>query len=161
FAALLLAVALAASGGAAASGSAHAAVPDFGPNVHIFNPAMSTADIKAAVDAVAARQVPNQFGTERDALPVMPGPYGPDAAPLNFEVGYYTEVAGLGASPGDVTLNGTVDSYNQCDANGCTALVNFWRSLSNLTINVNTAGKQGCKAAAEFWATSQASPVRR
>jgi hypothetical protein len=161
FAALLLAAALAVSGAASASGRAHAAVPDFGPNVKIFDPSMSTADIKAAVDAVAARQVPNQFGTERDALLFMPGTYGSNAAPLNFEVGYYTEVAGLGASPGDVTLNGTVDSYNQCDAGGCTALVNFWRSLSNLTINVNTAGKSGCKAAAEFWATSQASPVRR
>jgi hypothetical protein len=158
---LLLAAALALGGAASASSSRHVAVPDFGPNVKIFDPSMSTADIKAAVDAVAARQVPNQFGTERDAFLFMPGTYGTDAAPLNFEVGYYTEVAGLGASPGDVTIDGTVDSYNQCDANGCTALVNFWRSLSNVTIDVNTRGKEGCKAAAEFWATSQASPVRR
>ncbi|MFL5926819.1 MAG: adenylyl cyclase [Gaiellaceae bacterium] len=157
----LVSAALAVSGAAAASGSSRLAVPDFGPNVKIFDPSMSTADIKAAVDAVAARQVPNQFGTERDAFLFMPGTYGTAAAPLNFDVGYYTEVAGLGASPGDVTLNGTVDSYNQCDASVCTALVNFWRSLSNLTINVNTAGKTGCKAAGEFWATSQASPVRR
>ena len=31
------------------------------------------------------------------------------AAPLNFQVGYYTEVAGLGSSPNDVTVNGTID----------------------------------------------------
>ena len=50
-------------------------------------------------------------------------------------------------------------SYNQCFGPGdCTALVNFWRSLSNLTINV--AGKGGCQSG-EFWATSQAASMRR
>ena len=89
----------------------------------------------------------------------MPGSYGSAAAPLNFQVGYYTDVAGLGSSPNDVTVNGTIDSYNQCDGpNNCTALVNFWRSVSNLTINV--AGKGGCQSG-EFWATSQAAPLRR
>src|SRR5207248_9688636 len=80
------------------------------------------------------------------------------ADPLNFQVGYYTDVAGLGSSPGDVTVNGTIDVYNQCFPDGCTALVNFWRSLSNLTIAV--AGKGGCQFG-EFWATSQAAPMRR
>jgi hypothetical protein len=89
----------------------------------------------------------------------MPGSYGSAAAPLNFQVGYYTEVAGLGSLPGDVSVNGTIDSYNQCFGPGdCTALVNFWRSLSNLTINV--MGKGGCEFG-EFWATSQAAPMRR
>ena len=56
-------------------------------------------------------------------------------------------------------MNGTIDVYNQCFGPGdCTALVNFWRSLSNLTINV--AGKEGCQSG-EFWATSQAAPMRR
>ena len=31
-------------------------------------------------------------------------------------------VAGLGASPSDVTINGHVDVYNQCDEDGCRAL---------------------------------------
>src|SRR5207247_9663340 len=84
--------------------------------------------------------------------------YGSPADPLNFQVGYYTDVAGLGSSPGDVTINGTIDVYNQCFPDGCTALVNFWRSLSNLTIDV--AGKGGCQFG-EFWATSQAAPMRR
>ena len=73
-------------------------------------------------------------------------------------MGYYEEVAGLGSSPNDVSVNGTIDSYNQCFSDGCTALVNFWRSVSNLTINV--AGKEGCQTG-EFWATSQAAPMRR
>jgi hypothetical protein len=38
-------------------------------------------------------------------------------------------------------------------------LNNFWRSLSNLTINV--AGRTLCRGNTEFWAVSQASPMRR
>src|SRR5581483_3147761 len=61
------------------------------------------------------------------------------ANPLNFQVGYYTTVAGLGRSPNDVVINGSIYVRNQCfGSNNCTALVNFWRSLSNLTINVTT-----------------------
>jgi hypothetical protein len=159
---VLVASAVAISGAAAASPRSvtpAAAVPDFGPNVKIFDPSMSTAEIKATVDAIAAEQVSNQFGTQRYALFFKPGTYGTPENPLNFQVGYYTEVAGLGSSPGDVVVNGTIDVYNQCFGPGdCTALVNFWRSLSNLTINV--AGKSGCQTG-EFWATSQAAPMRR
>jgi len=110
--------------------------PDFGPNVFVFNPGMPQSQIQATVDAVAAEQVGNQFGTQRFALLFEPGTYGSAASPLIFQVGYYTTVAGLGASPTDVTVNGAIDVFNQCDSGGCTALVNFWRSLSNLTINV-------------------------
>ena len=55
-----------------------------------------------------------------------------------MKVGYYTEVAGLGAAPGDVVVNGKIEVYNRCLGDGgtsnCIALVNFWRTLSNLTI---------------------------
>jgi hypothetical protein len=140
--------------------TAATAAPDFGPNVKIFDPSMPMSQIKATLDAITAQQVSNQFGTQRYALLFMPGTYGTGADPLNFQVGYYTDVAGLGASPGDVTINGTADVYNQCfGPNDCTALVNFWRSLSNLTINV--AGKDNTCQFGEFWATSQASPMRR
>ena len=44
-------------------------------------------------------------------------------------------------------------------ADNCIALTNSWRSLSNLTINV--MGGFGCYASANFWAVSQASPMRR
>jgi hypothetical protein len=159
------AAALALTGAAAASpgaARAAAAVPDFGPNVKIFDPSMSTSAIKAAVDAIAAQQVPDQFGSNRYALLFMPGRYGSASDPLNFDVGYYTEVAGLGSLPTDVTVTGTIDVHNQCFGPGdCTALVNFWRSLSNLTIDINTTRKVGCDAAGDFWAISQAAPMRR
>ncbi len=136
-----------------------------GPNVLVFDPSMPTAQIQAAVDAITAQQVSNQFGTQRFALLFKPGVYGSAATPLIINVGFYTDVAGLGASPTDVTINGHVDVYNQCfpvaagAPSNCTALDNFWRSLSNLTINVQ--GLSGCQASADFWAVSQASPMRR
>ncbi len=134
--------------------------PNFGPNVKIFDPSMTQARIQAAVDAIATQQIPNQFGTQRYALLFQPGTYGTAAAPLNFQVGYYTSVAGLGRSPGDVVVNGSIDVYNQCDSTGCVALNNFWRSLSNLSINVSNNEPSSCYAG-EFWAVSQAAPMRR
>jgi hypothetical protein len=134
--------------------------PDFGQNVYIFNPNMSLSQIQATVDSVGRQQVSNQFGTQRYALLFEPGIYGSGTTPLNFQVGYYTAVAGLGQSPGDVVINGSIDVYNQClGTNNCIALTNFWRSLSNLTINVNTPNF-GCYNG-EFWAVSQAAPMRR
>jgi Pectate lyase superfamily protein len=141
--------------------------PDLGPNVIIFRPSMSTAEIQATVDAIATQQIPNQFGTQRYALLFAPGSYGSAADPLTFQVGYYTEVAGLGKSPTDVTINGAVDVANQCTTTttptgpttSCDALDNFWRSMSNLTINVT--GQTGCQTGTEFWAVSQAAPLRR
>ena len=136
------------------------APPNLGANVLVFDPSMSTAQIQAAVDAVTAQQVDNEFGAQRYALLFKPGTYGTVAQPLTFQVGYYTEVAGLGASPADVTINGHIDVYNRClTPDNCLALVNFWRSLSNLTVNV--AGLSGCRASANFWAVSQAAPMRR
>ena len=163
---VVLAIVLALIVAGAAGASEHslsraAAVPDFGPNVKILDPSMTTAQIKAIVDPIAAQQTSNEFGTQRYALLFKPGNYGA-SAPLNFNVGYYTEVAGLGALPSQVTINGTVDVHNQCDATGfCVALTNFWRSLSNLTIHIVSAPKGGCNGAAEFWAASQAAPMRR
>ncbi len=138
-----------------------APVPDLGPNVLLFTPDMAQVDIQTTVDAVAAQQVGNQFGAQRYELLFAPGTYGSTANPLRFQVGYYTAVAGLGRTPADVHIVGSVDVYNQCDSPGvnCLALNNFWRSLSNLTIDV--AGGTGCQSNTEFWAVSQASPMRR
>jgi hypothetical protein len=157
------AAAVAIGGGAAVSAhsaTAPAGVPDFGPNVKIFDPSMATSDIKKTVDAIASQQLSNEFGTPRYAFLFMPGTYGSAGAPLNFQLGYYTEVAGLGSSPKDVTVNGTIDSYSRCDGVlSCTSLVNFWRSMSNLSINV--AGKDGTCRYGEFWAAAQGAPLRR
>ncbi|MCO5994288.1 adenylyl cyclase [Actinoallomurus rhizosphaericola] len=151
---------LAVPGGVAAATPPGAAGPDLGPGVLVFDPSMPQSDIQAAVDAVARQQVDDEMGTRRYALLFKPGVYGSVDHPLKFQVGYYTEVAGLGRAPSDVTINGSVDVFNRClAADNCIALDNFWRSMSNLTIN--PAGGSGCRTNTEFWAVSQAAPLRR
>jgi hypothetical protein len=167
--ALAVALVVALSGAATATAAPPAAVgmtnPDFGPNVMVFDPSMPVSQIQATVDAIHARQVDNEMGTDRYALLFKPGVYGTDTNPLQIKVGYYTEVAGLGASPADVVINGKVEVYNRCLENGgtsnCLALVNFWRTMSNLTIKVNSLGQDGCRSTANFWAVSQAASMRR
>ncbi|MCU1536604.1 MAG: secreted protein, partial [Humibacillus sp.] len=134
--------------------------PDLGAHTLVFDPSMPQSEIQAKVDAVAKEQVPNEMGSARYALLFKPGTYGTAAAPLSFQVGYYTEVAGLGQNPGDVVVNGTIYVHNQCYGGNCIALNNFWRSMSNLTINVTNKADAGCYAN-EFWAVSQAAPLRR
>ncbi len=142
-----------------AMSTACATAPDFGPNVKIFDPSIPIANIQAFSDALYATQETNEMGNERYAILFKPGTYGSSDNPLIVKAGYYTEVAGLGALPSDVIINGHVDSYNQCRDGYCNALNNFWRSLSNLTINV--MGGAGCYSSANFWAISQAAPIRR
>ncbi|HEV2140566.1 MAG TPA: adenylyl cyclase [Candidatus Dormibacteraeota bacterium] len=147
------------------------AAPDFGPNVHIFSPAMDQGVIQSQLNDIAVAQMHNEFGTRRDAVLFEPGTYGSAAHPLVFQVGYYTSVAGLGLSPDDVHIKGAIEVANQCNAAGCFALTNFWRSLSNLTIDVDTAGAPplpatapeapGCVSSNDLYAVSQASPIRR
>ena len=142
-----------------------ATMPDLGPNVIVFDPSMPVGEIQATVDEINVRQIDNEMGTNRYALLFEPGIYGTDTAPLQLKVGYYTEIAGLGASPTDVVINGKIEVYNRCLEDGgtsnCLALVNFWRTLSNLTLNINSAGQDGCRASANFWAVSQAVSMRR
>jgi len=163
--AALLAAAVIASPASAGSKNLEPSNPDFGPNVTIFTPDMDLADIQATVDDLADETRDAEMTTDRNALYFMPGDYGTDDNPLHVEVGYYTEVSGLGASPDDVTINGSVDVYNRCleddGTSNCIALVNFWRTLSNLAIDVNVGDREGCRAAANFWAVSQAVSMRR
>src|SRR6478752_7856674 len=121
--------------------------PDFGPNVTIYSPDTPVDEIQADLDALHAQQVDAEMSTERQGVYFLPGDYGSAADPLQVKVGYYTELAGLGASPDDVTVHGTVEVYNRCLADGgtgnCLALVNFWRTISNLSIDIQ-AGDRGC-----------------
>src|SRR5450759_2904937 len=138
-------------------GSAAAAVsicPDassslFGPNVCVFNPSMSQAAIQADVDRIATLQVPQsaQFSTNRYAIFFEPGTYGSAANPLVFQVGFYTQVAGLGLLPQNTVVNGLIESFaNECATRTrgtstsywCNSTTNFWRSLSNLQLNVTS-----------------------
>ena len=132
----------------AAGGScpAQSNTPNFGPNVSIFDPSMSTSSIQTTLDNVFNTQKLNQFGTQRFALLFKPGTYAVDA-----NMGYYTSIAGLGQNPDDVLINGdvTVDAF---DGTG-NATQNFWRSAENLSITPS--------AGSDRWAVAQAGPFRR
>jgi hypothetical protein len=154
-------------------GSALAAPPAFGPNVVVFTPSMPQSQIQATLNTISTQQVPNQFGSQRYSVLFEPGTYGSAQSPLVFQLGYYTQVAGLGATPTGVVINGAVDVFNQCDGPGvpCDGLNNFWRSLSNLTLNVtlpatpppyapDNGEDAGCKNSNDLFGVSQASPVR-
>ncbi|MFC0540791.1 hypothetical protein [Kutzneria chonburiensis] len=155
----------AAAAGAAAPQYHPGGAQDLGPNVTVFDPSMPVGQIQAALDAASTQQVDNEMGTQRFAFLFKPGTYGTATQPLQIKVGYYTEIAGLGASPTDVVINGKIETYNRCLEGGgtsnCLALVNFWRTVSNLSLNINATGQDGCRATANFWAVSQAASVRR
>jgi hypothetical protein len=159
------------TGAVATTAIASSGAPDFGSNVLIFNPSMPQSQVQAAVDSVSSQQVNNQFGTQRYALLFEPGTYGSAANPLVIQVGYYTSVAGLGLSPNDVVINGAIVSFNQCFG-ACTGLNNFWRSISNLTLNIKLPKVHpayapappedpGCANSNDLYAISQAAPIRR
>jgi predicted chitinase len=127
--------------------AATAGDPDFGPNVLIFDASMSSSSIQRQIDAVYSQQKANQFGSQRYALLFKPGAYN-NAVP----VGFYTQVAGLGQSPTDTTIDGGGVFADASWFNG-NATQNFWRSANNLTDHPFGGTMK--------WAVSQASPIRR
>ncbi|NEY32279.1 coagulation factor 5/8 type domain-containing protein [Streptomyces sp. PRKS01-65] len=118
---------------------------DLGPNVHVIDP--STPDIQGKLDAVFKQQESAQFGTGRHAFLFKPGTYHD----LNAQIGFYTQIAGLGLKPDDTLINGDI-TVDAGWFNG-NATQNFWRGAENLAVNpVNGTNR---------WAVSQASSFRR
>ena len=94
--------------GAAPGPGTQLQAPDSSPNVIVFDPSMPTSEIEATANSLWLQQRDAEMGSDRYSLLFKPGEYGTDADPLQIAVGYYTEVAGLGASPDDVQINGKV-----------------------------------------------------
>ena len=123
-----------------------------GENVFVFDPAMNMKEVQNLIDTLHARQTTRngEFSKNRYALLFKPGIYK-----LDVRVGYYMHVMGLGNSPGDVVIAGSVSSISVSDGVRVGhVLTNFWRAVENLTIipaidSTNT------------WAVSQAAPLRR
>lgn len=120
--------------------------PDLGPNTVIFDPSMSASSIQSKLNSIFSQQQSNQFGGQRYAVFFKPGTYSADV-----NVGFYTQVAGLGLSPDAVTINGAV--HAEADWFQGNATQNFWRDAENMS--VNPAG------GTDRWAVSQAAPYRR
>ena len=127
-------------------------MPDLGPNVHVFDPSMPSATIQAALDRAFDAQLLSpdaEFGSQRVAFLFKPGHYD-----VTARLGYYTSVQGLGLDPDAVRITGNVvadSGWNLHDR--ANALINFWRSVENLS--VAPAG------GTTTWAVSQAAPMRR
>ena len=113
--------------------------PNFGPNTSIFDASMSSSSIQSVLDAAHAAS--SQFGTNRAAFFFKPGSYT-----VNITVRYYMQAYGLGMSPEDVQVTGTVQATE--DGTG-----SFWRGVEGFSVNP-TGGNA-------VWAVSQADPFRR
>ena len=141
---------------AAAAGSAARAGVDLGPHVTVFTPDMPAADVQAALNDALARLEPNsaQFVEERRAFLFAPGTYD-----VNAQIGYYTTVHGLGASPRETVIGRGITVWAQDRfTEARSSLQNFWRGAENLT----SAPKDADGAPdATWWAVSQAAPLRR
>jgi hypothetical protein len=123
--------------------------PNFGPNVIIFDPSMSSSSIQTQINNIYNQQsssTSGQFDSSRYALVFKPGTYN-----NTVNVGYYTQVLGLGQSPDDVVINGGVISNAALSSNNATC--NFWEGAENLAV-VPSGGT-------DQWAVSQACPMRR
>jgi hypothetical protein len=114
-------------------------VPNFGSNTKVFDATMPMATIQSTIDALHAST--GQFSTQRTAYLFKPGNYS-----LNIRVNYYIQAYGMGMSPEDVQVTGTVEATE-----GGTG--SFWRGLEGFSVTP-TGGQS-------IWAVSQADPFRR
>ena len=97
----------------------------------------------------------NHFTTNRTALLFAPGVY----TNIDFEVGYYTQVLGLGINPSDVKFTNcdkgphvpATEKFGNRPPNG-SGLDTFWRAIENIA----TDARDGMQ-----WVVSQAAPLRR
>lgn len=136
--------------------------PAFGNNVQILSPPSSSDEAKA-LESQLAKLLRNvcpltddptdwrggqngHFSDERHALMFKPGTYA-----LDVQVGYYTQVLGLGTRPSDVTFTGDlgIRALDQ-RSDGAGSLNTFWRSVENVKMSKSM-----------IWAVSQAAPLRR
>ncbi|MFG1919411.1 discoidin domain-containing protein [Micromonospora sp. NPDC048898] len=122
--------------------------PNLGPNTFVFDPSTPTSTIQSRLNTLFTQQETNQFGPQRYAVLFKPGTYTADV-----NLGFFTQVAGLGLSPDDVNLNGHVRT--EAFWFGGNATQNFWRAAENLSVTL-PAGQT-----VERWAVSQAAPYRR
>ncbi|MDE3188228.1 MAG: coagulation factor 5/8 type domain-containing protein [Acidobacteriota bacterium] len=130
----------------AAGGQKPPALPDLGPNVLVFDPAMPQAAMQAQIDKIYAVEQHSEFGPARYALLFLPGEYHVDVP-----VGFYTQVLGLGATPDAVHITGKV--HADASARNNNATTTFWRAAEGFSVTPAGGTMQ--------WAVSQAVPFRR
>ncbi|HLF66720.1 MAG TPA: hypothetical protein VI522_03810, partial [Gammaproteobacteria bacterium] len=88
-------------------------------------------------------QATGHWTNNRYAILIDTGQY---TMPSSFELGYYTQVLGVGAHPDEVNVSPGIEVFNQCPAGVGTpsckligGLNNFWRGIENLKMTITTA----------------------
>lgn len=121
----------------------------FGENTYIFSPEDDPEEVQEVLDEIYEKQETNQFGDERYAVCFLPGEYDES---LEVNVGFYTQVLGLGGLPTDTKIPklSCLARWLGDDPSNHNACCNFWRSVENIGIESNT-----------IWAVSQATDMRR
>ena len=130
--------------------------PNFGPNVIIIDPSMSSATINSTLASLAQLDVNSQFVTSRYAVLFKPGTYSVQAP-----IGYYESIAGLGKEPSAVTINGFITPNFGTVPENQNLTETFWRSMENMTFNVETDTTQNAPPNTLQWGVSQGTSLRR
>jgi hypothetical protein len=123
----------------------------FGPNVYVIPATASPATVTSVLNTVNNEA---QFSTNRWAVLFMPGSYGTTSNSVYADIGYYESVAGLGQTPGQVTITGGLVADQLISGN---LTQNFWRSQENLSqipVGGQTSGVLD-------WGVSQGASLRR
>ena len=123
----------------------------WGDGVDIFSPSDDKDAVDARIKSISDQMMKAseaEWSDNRYALMFKPGNYS-NISKIN--VGFYTQVLGLGATPNETVIpNINVDSA----ANG-NVLINFWRGIENIKVDTGDLSKE------VKWGASQAAPIRR
>ncbi len=129
-------------------------IETFGYNTNIFEPTDDNSAIQNYINNVYKKTEAGQFISDRYAMLFAPGTY---SDVLTVDIGFYTQVAGMGISPKSTSIGNIrckaewMKGWKYDGSVNYNALCNFWRSVENLT----TTAKQ------TTWAVSQATSMRR
>ncbi len=125
----------------------------FGNNMYIFNETDNQDQMDATIEKIFDGQHYNQFGEERYTLAYKPGDY---TGASDVNMGYYTQLLGLGKTPYDVKIR-NVRTPAALSKNNATC--NFWVGIENVTI-ADLDNNDDVYFSFQ-WGVSQAAPARR
>ena len=129
-------------------------IATFGYQTYIFEDTDNNSEVQSTINEIYKKTESGQFISDRQAFLFRPGTYSKD---LMVDIGFYTQVAGLGISPEDTVLGNIrvkaewMKGFKPDGSINYSALCNFWRSVENLTTTANNT----------MWAVSQATSMRR
>ena len=128
----------------------------FGESAYVFSEKDDTAKINSTVKDIGQKQRYNQFGNDRYMLAFKPGDY---TKTDTMDIGYYTQLMGLGKTPYDVRIK-NVQTPAALEKDNVTC--NFWVEIGNVTI-ADTDNTSSASPVSDMfrWGASQAAPARR